>query len=47
VEGSVADLKLIDASHVVMIVRGGKVITDDEGLTIPDISRAGAYSNYR
>jgi dihydroorotase len=47
VEGGVADFKLIDAGHVVMIVQGGKVITDDEGLTIPDISRAGAYSNYR
>jgi len=46
-EGAVADLKLVDAGHVVMIVRSGKVITDDEGLTIPDISRAGHYSNYR
>jgi hypothetical protein len=30
-----------------MIVRGGKVMTDDEGLTVQDLSRAGPYSNYR
>jgi len=47
VEGAAADVKLVDAGHVIMIVRGGKVVTDDEGLTIPDISCAGRYSNYR
>jgi hypothetical protein len=47
VAGSVADVQLEDASHVIMIVRSGKVITDDEGLTVPDIGRAGPYSNYR
>jgi dihydroorotase len=47
VEGSVADVRLVDAGHVIMIVRGGKVMTDDEGLTVPDLSRAGPYSNYR
>ncbi|HXX24092.1 MAG TPA: amidohydrolase/deacetylase family metallohydrolase [Terriglobia bacterium] len=46
-EGSVADIKLVDADRVIMIVRGGKVMADDEGLTIPDVSRAGPYSNYR
>jgi hypothetical protein len=46
-EGGVADVKLVDAGHVIMIVRAGKVLTDDEGLTVPDISRAGRYSNYR
>jgi hypothetical protein len=46
-EGSVADIKLVDDDRVIMIVRGGKVMTDDEGLTIPDVSRAGPYSNYR
>jgi len=46
-EGRAADFKLVDAGHVIMIIRGGKVITDDEGLTIPDVSRAGPYSNYR
>ncbi len=46
-EGAVADLKLLDAGHVIMIVQGGKILTDDEGLTIPDVSRAGHYSNYR
>jgi len=47
VEGDVADLKLVDAGHVIMVIQGGKVRTDDLGLTIPDISRAGPYSNYR
>jgi len=47
VEGSAADLKLVDAGRVIMIVQGGKVRTDDLGLTIPDISRAGPYSNFR
>jgi len=42
-----ADFKPVDAGHVIMIIRGGKVITDDEGLTIPDVSRAGRYRNYR
>jgi hypothetical protein len=46
-EGAAADLRLVDAGRVIMIVRGGKVMTDAEGLTIPDISRAGHYSNYR
>jgi len=46
-EGDAADLKLLDAGHVIMIVQGGKVRTDDLGLTIPDISRAGPYSNFR
>jgi hypothetical protein len=46
-EGRAADFILVDAGHVIMIIRGGKVITDDEGLTIPDVSRAGPYSNYR
>jgi predicted amidohydrolase len=47
VEGGIADVKLVDAGRVIMIVRGGKVMTDDEGLTVPDVSRAGPYSNYR
>ena len=46
-EGGAADVKLVDAGHVIMIVQDGKVMTDDKGLTIPDISRAGLYSNYR
>jgi predicted amidohydrolase len=46
-EGGTADLKLVDSGHVIMIVRDGRVITDDQGLTIPDISRAGRYSNFR
>jgi predicted amidohydrolase len=47
VEGGVADVKLVDAGRVIMVVRGGKVMTDDEGLTVQDLSRAGPYSNYR
>jgi dihydroorotase len=46
-EGSAADVKLVDGGHVIMIVQDGKVMTDDLGLTIPDISRAGPYSNYK
>jgi hypothetical protein len=42
-----ADLTLLKASRVVMTIRNGKVITDDEGLTIPDVSRAGPYSNFK
>jgi dihydroorotase len=46
-EGGTADLELLEGGEVIMSVRGGKVITDDLGLTVPDVSRAGAYSNYR
>jgi hypothetical protein len=46
-EGMAADLTLLKASRVVMTIRNGKVITDDEGLTIPDVSRAGPYSNFK
>jgi hypothetical protein len=46
-EGMAADLTLLKASRGVMTIRNGKVITDDEGLTIPDVSRAGPYSNFK
>jgi dihydroorotase len=46
-EGMTADLTLLNAGRVIMTVRKGKVITDDEGLTIPDASRAGPYSNFK
>ncbi len=46
-EGGAADFELVDSGHVIMVVRGGKVRTDDLGLTIPDVSRAGPYSNFR
>lgn len=46
-DGAPADLQLADPGRVIMTVRGGKILTDDEGLTIPDISRAGHYTNYR
>jgi hypothetical protein len=46
-EGIAADLTLLKAGRVAMTIRNGKVITDDEGLTIPDVSRAGPYSNFK
>jgi len=46
-EGMAADLTLLKAGRVVMTIRNVKVITDDEGLTIPDVSRAGPYSNFK
>ena len=42
-----ADLTLLEASRIVLTIRNGKVIKDDEGLTIPDVSRAGPYSNFK
>jgi hypothetical protein len=46
-EGMAANLTVLKASRTVLSVRNGKVITDDEGLTIPDVSRAGPYSNFK
>ena len=46
-EGMAADLTLLKAGRIVLSIRNGKVITDDEGLTIPDVSRAGPYSNFK
>jgi dihydroorotase len=46
-EGMAANLTLLKAGRIVMSIRNGKVITDDEGLTIPDVSRAGPYSNFK
>ena len=46
-EGMAADLTLLKAGRMVLSIRNGKVITDDEGLTIPDVSRAGPYSNFK
>jgi predicted amidohydrolase len=46
-EGSTADLTLLKAGRTVLTIRNGKVITDDDGLTIPDVSRAGPYSNFK
>ena len=46
-EGMTADLTLLKAGRMVLTIRNGKVITDDDGLTIPDVSRAGPYSNFK
>ena len=46
-EGGIADITLREAGRVIMTLRNGKIITDDYGLSIPDISRAGAYSNFK
>ena len=46
-EGMPAALTLLKASRTVLSIRNGKVITDDEGLTIPDVSRAGPYTNFK
>lgn len=46
-EGTAADLTLVDGKRTVMVVRGGKILTDADGLSIPDVSRAGPYSNYK
>lgn len=47
VEGSAADVSLVDGAHTIMTVRGGKILTDEMGLSIPDVSRAGPYSNFK
>jgi hypothetical protein len=47
VEGAAAELKLLDGDRTIMIVRGGKILTDAEGLSVPDVSRAGPYSNFK
>ena len=45
--GMAADLTLLEAKRIVLSIRNGKVTKDDEGLTIPDVSRAGPYSNFK
>jgi dihydroorotase len=46
-EGMAANLTLLKSGRIVLSIRNGKVITDDDGLTIPDVSRAGPYSNFK
>lgn len=46
-EGMAADLTLLHSRRIIMTIRNGKIITDDEGLTIPDATRAGPYSNFK
>ncbi len=46
-EGAAADVRLLDGARTIMIIRNGRIVTDDEGLSIPDVSRAGPYSNFK
>ena len=46
-EGGAADLTLMNEGRAILTVRAGKVTTDDLGLTIPDTTRAGPYSNFK
>ena len=45
--GMAADLRVLDGGRAIMVIRSGKIVTDDEGLTIPDTTRAGPYSNFK
>jgi dihydroorotase len=51
VEGATADLALVEIAgqerRCVLAIRGGRIIFDNAGLTIPDVSRAGPYSNFK
>ena len=49
-EGKAADLALIESAgerRCVLGVRAGRVVFDSGGLSIPDVSRAGPYSNFK
>ena len=50
-EGSTADIALFEAlgqrPRCVLGIRGGRIVWDTEGLSIPDVSRAGPYSNFK
>ena len=49
--GRAADLALFESVDgertCVLGVRGGRIVWDREGLTIPDVSRAGPYTNFK
>jgi dihydroorotase len=51
VEGAAADIAVIEIAgqerRCVLAVRGGRIVFDSAGLTIPDVSRAGPYSNFK
>jgi dihydroorotase len=50
VEGAAADIALIEAGnerHCILAIRSGRVVFDSAGLSIPDVSRAGPYSNFK
>ena len=47
-EGGAADLALIESGgRCVLGIRAGRVVFDRDGLTIPDVSKAGPYSNFK
>jgi hypothetical protein len=50
-EGRIADLALLESvdgeRRCVLGIRGGRMVWDTEGLGIPDVSRAGPYSNFK
>jgi len=46
-QGAAATMALTDAGRTIMTVRKGRILTDDLGLSIADVSRAGAYSSYK
>jgi dihydroorotase len=50
-QGGTADLALIESAdqerRCVLGIRGGRVVFDSVGLSIPDVSRAGPYSNFK
>jgi hypothetical protein len=50
-EGSTADIALFEAlgqkPRCVLGIRGGRIVWDTEGLSIPDVSRAEPYSNFK
>jgi predicted amidohydrolase len=46
-ESGIADLTLLDAGRAVLTVRSGKIIMDDLGLSVPDVIRAGPYTNFK
>ena len=50
-EGMTADIALFEvlneSRRCVLGIRGGRIVWDTEGLSIPDVSRAGPYSNFK
>ena len=47
VESGIADVTLLDAGRAILTVRSGKIVTDDQGLSVPDVIRAGPYTNFK
>jgi len=49
--GVIADLALLEfvdgERRCVVGIRAGRIVWDTEGLTVPDVSRAGPYSNFK